>query len=108
MSRTQVHHTNERFHLPEPLDHLINTDGESHPLLNTMMLATVVLAVVSLVCLADTGWYVVGMWAGLVGIPVGLVAQFFSATRGERWVIIPATIACAFAFLMNVNNGGLL
>jgi hypothetical protein len=92
------------IHLP----HLtLNTDGERHPLENSLTLAAAVLAAVALSCAWVTSLHVVASWAGIAGTAIGLRAQLVSATRGERGVNVVAIGAAAVGMAFGLHNGGL-
>jgi hypothetical protein len=93
--------------LPEPLNHMINSDGERHPKENALAFLTLGLGILSLIAATNADWHVPGSWMGLVGALVGGFDQFISKTRGERWIIVTGLVASALGFALNLANGGL-
>ncbi|MGH9305223.1 MAG: hypothetical protein ACRDZ5_12580, partial [Acidimicrobiales bacterium] len=79
----------------------LNSDGRSHPLLNTASFFTLLVGLLSfaLGLFLRNGpgglhmWAVVAAATGLAAMVVGLVAQMLSATRAERVIIVTGIIA---------------
>lgn len=87
--------------------HILNTDGKSHPLENTLTLVAVICALVSLICIAFPQMHVLASWFAIAGIGLGLRAQLVSATRGERAVNVVAIGAAAYGLAFALVHGGL-
>src|SRR6185437_2283687 len=92
----------------------LNSDGQSHPLLNATSFFVLIVGLVSfaLGLFLRTGpngthtWAVVASVTGLVGLLVGLVAQMLSATREERVIIVPGIIAAFVGLCLGLAHGG--
>jgi hypothetical protein len=85
----------------------LNTDGQRHPMENTLTFAAAILAAVALACAWVSSLHVIASWAGIAGTAVGLRAQLVSATRGERGVNVVAIGAAALGMAFGLHNGGL-
>jgi hypothetical protein len=85
----------------------LNTDGRPHPRENALTTVTVVAAVVAVACAFVPSLHVLGSWAGIVGMLVGGLAQYLSATTAERMVVVPAIIGSALGLAFGLVNGGL-
>lgn len=92
------------IHLPHIT---LNTDGERHPIENSLTIATAMLAAVALSCAWVSSLHAVASWAGALGVVIGLRAQLVSATRGERGVNVIALGAAAVGMGLGLHNGGL-
>jgi len=84
----------------------LNTDGRRHPVENALTALTVLLGVVALACTLSESLHVIGSWAGLVGVIVGLYGQLRSATTAERFVLVIFLGAAAVGFGLNMAHGG--
>jgi hypothetical protein len=85
----------------------LNTDGKRHPLENSLTVATVGCAIVSLVCIPFVSLHVLASWFAIAGIAIGLRAQLVSATRGERAINVVAIGAAAYGLAFGLVHGGL-
>jgi hypothetical protein len=85
----------------------LNTDGRAHPRENTLVAATVLFALVAVVCAFFRDMHILGAWTALAGVVTGLISQMFSATTGERAVTVLALGASAVSLFMNMYHGGL-
>ncbi len=94
-----------KIRIPHPT---LNTDGQRHPLANTLTTLTVVLAVVTLISAFNPSRHVVGSWVGMLGAIVGFAAQMISATTAERAVNVTAIGAAIVGWGLNMANGGFL
>ena len=92
----------------------LNSDGQSHPLLNTLAVFTLVGGVVAfalgmvLVNVSSPGHAIAVTAAviGLVGLLVGLYAQMVSATREQRILIVTGMIGCFVGLALGLAHGG--
>lgn len=93
----QVLHNGSESRAGAPGRHfsLLNTDGERHPLQNTLALTAFVLGVTALVTGFIPETHFVGALAGVIGLPMALYSQLISATIGERWFNVIAMV-CSF------------
>lgn len=92
-----------RIHVPHPT---LNTDGQRHPLANTLTTLTVLFGLVALFCALDPSRHVIGSWSGLLGAITGFSAQLISATTAERAVNVIAIGAAMVGWGLNMAQGG--
>ncbi|MDX2647253.1 hypothetical protein ACFYYN_00425 [Streptomyces sp. NPDC001902] len=85
----------------------LNSDGRPHPVENTLAVATVVLGLISSIAAFWSGLHLLSSWAGLVGILVGAVGQYRSATTAERFFFIIGMGLAAVGFYIGMAHGGL-
>ncbi|MFI9050562.1 hypothetical protein [Streptomyces sp. NPDC053427] len=86
---------------------LLNSDGQAHPVENTLAIVTVVLGAIAAFATFSPGLHLLSSWVGLVGIGTGLWGQFISSTTGERFLLIIGLGASAFGFYLGLAHGGL-
>jgi hypothetical protein len=86
----------------------VDSDGQSHPRENRLVLITVILAVIALACAFVESLHIIASIAGLLGMIVGLWAQLVSATTAQRWVIVIALGAATIGFAFGLANGGFM
>jgi hypothetical protein len=92
----------------------LNSDGQSHPLLNAASFFTLIIGLLSfaLGLFIRTGpssvhaWATVAAVTGLTGMLVGLFTQMMSATREERVIIVTGIIAAFVGLCLGLANGG--
>lgn len=86
--------------------HLLNTDGQRHPLENSLAVFTLVTGVIAFAA----GWVVsLHLMATVVGglsLLVGLYAQLISATRPERMIIVTGLVAGFVGVALGLGHGG--
>lgn len=92
-----------RIHVPHPT---LNTDGQRHPLANTLTTLTVLLGLIALFCALDSSRHVIGSWTGMLGTITGFSAQLISATTAERAVNVIAIGAAMVGWGLNMAQGG--
>jgi hypothetical protein len=96
--------TRARPHLPHVT---LNTDGERHPMENSLAIFTLVAGLVAFAF----GWmvrmHVLASWIGLAALLVGLYAQMISATRAERMIIVTGLVAAFVGLALGLGHGGL-
>ena len=85
----------------------LNTDGQPHPLENTLVAVTVTLGLVAFVTAFFYSLHLVSSWTGLVGILVGAYGQYRSATTAERFALIIGLGFAAMGFYLGMAHGGL-
>jgi hypothetical protein len=86
---------------------ILNTDGRSHPVANTLAVLAGCLALVSAVSAWYPSTHLVGSWTGLFGLIAGLWSQMISATTAERWINVSAMIISGVGFMFGLAHGGL-
>ncbi|MEU9110685.1 hypothetical protein AB0D04_02500 [Streptomyces sp. NPDC048483] len=86
---------------------LLNSDGQAHPVENTLAVVTVVLGAIAAFATLSPSLHLLSSWVGLVGIGTGLWGQFISSTTGERFLLIIGLGAAAFGFYLGLAHGGL-
>jgi hypothetical protein len=98
------------------LPHLtLNSDGQSHTLLNAFAIFVLILGLASFVIglvirnvpSADThAMAIVAAITGLVSLVVGLITQMLSATREQRVIIVTGIIAAFVGLALGLAHGG--
>jgi hypothetical protein len=86
----------------------MDSDEQSHPRENRLVVVTVVLAIIALGCSFVESLHILASIAGLLGMIVGLWAQMVSATTAQRWIIVIALGAATIGFAFGLANGGFL
>jgi hypothetical protein len=92
----------------------LNSDGQSHPLLNALSVFTLIVGVVSFtlglvlvnVTSAGHGAAIAAAVTGLAGLLVGLYAQMMSATREQRILIVTGMIGSFVGLALGLAHGG--
>ncbi|KPH99169.1 hypothetical protein [Streptomyces sp. NPDC086989] len=92
---------------PQSSISLFATDGKSHPLQDTLVVATVVLGLVAFVTGFFDNLHLLSSWTGLVGILTGAYGQFISETTRERFALIIGLGAAGVGFYLGMAHGGL-
>ena len=92
-----------------PRPHLtLNSDGQRHPLENSLAVFTLVTGVV----VFAAGWVVslhmLASVLGVVSLLVGLYAQLISATRAERMIIVTGLVAAFVGTALGFAHGGFI
>ena len=89
-----------------PRPGLLNSDGERHPLENSLAVFTLVAGVIAFA----VGWvvslHVIATVVGGVTLIVGLYAQLISATRPERMIIVTGLVAAFVGTALGLAHGG--
>jgi hypothetical protein len=99
---------------PNPL-RILNSDGRSHPVENTVAIGILLVGLVSFVLGVvirnmtnpGTALSIVATVTGLVSLFVGLYAQMVSATREQRILIVTGIIAGFVGLALGLAHGGL-
>jgi hypothetical protein len=85
----------------------LNTDGQPHPLENTLVAVTLALGLVSFVTSFFYNLHLLTSWTGLVGILVGAFGQYRSQTTAERYGLVIGLGLAAVGFYLGMARGGL-
>ena len=94
----------------------LNSDGQSHPVVNALTIFTLVVGLVSFVLglvirnvsgAGGLGWAIATAGTGLAAMLVGLYTQMISATREERVLIVTGIIAGFIGLALGLAHGGL-
>ena len=84
----------------------LNSDGQSHPLENSLAVFTLVAGLI----VFAVGWVVelraLASVLGIITMLVGLYAQLISATRPERMVIVTGLVAAFVGVALGIAHGG--
>ena len=92
-----------RPHMPSVT---LNSDGQRHPLENTLAVFTLVTGIIAFA----VGWVVslhlLATVVGFVSLLVGLYAQLISATREERVIIVTGLVAAFVGTALGLAHGG--
>ena len=86
---------------PSPADTRLHAYAGSHRRQDVLAWSSLILGVASFL-LAAFGGSVIGAVLGLVGFAVSVVAQMFSATTAERWLILPGWALAFVGGLLNL------
>ncbi|MFC6085579.1 hypothetical protein [Sphaerisporangium aureirubrum] len=86
----------------------LNSDGHRHPLENALTLTALGLGAVAFVCGLIVDAHAVASFAGVLGFPAGLYAQYVSATTAERSVNIVAIIMSFVGVALGIFHGGFI
>ena len=96
-----------------PRPHILNTDGQTHPVENAManfvLLAGLVSFVLGLVIRnVHTGpaGHIIATSTGLAALLAGLYAQMVSNTRNQRVLIVSGIIAGFVGLAIGLSQGG--
>ncbi|MFG1805379.1 hypothetical protein [Streptomyces sp. NPDC049040] len=84
-----------------------NTDGRTHPLVNTLAVVTLILGGIAAISSIFNSLHLLSSWTGLIGIFTGGYGQFISATTAQRFVLIIGLGASAVGFFIGAAHGGL-
>ncbi|AIV35391.1 hypothetical protein LMJ38_03000 [Streptomyces sp. R1] len=90
----------------KPRTGLLATDGKPHPLQDTLLAVTVVLAVLAVATASFRGLHVLTSWAGLLGVLTGGYGQYVSETTRERFGLVLALGVSAFGLFFGIYHGG--
>ncbi|PZG49821.1 hypothetical protein C1I98_11260 [Spongiactinospora gelatinilytica] len=84
----------------------LNTDGVSHPIENTLSVATLVCGLVAFVTGFVSEAHILASWVGALGFGGGLYSQYVSATTAERSVNIVGIVAAFVGVSLGIYHGG--
>jgi hypothetical protein len=91
---------------PRQLRLTLNSDGQRHPLENSLSAFTFVAGIVAFATGLIVRQHVVAVAVGGAGFLVGLYAQMVSATREQRVIIMAGIIAAFVGLGLGVAHGG--
>jgi uncharacterized membrane protein HdeD (DUF308 family) len=97
-----------------PRPHILNSDGQAHPVENVLTIFTLLVGLISFVLglivrnapTIGAVWHIIATVAGLAAILVGLYAQMVSATREQRVLIVAGMIAGFVGLALGLSHGG--
>ncbi|MFB4316396.1 hypothetical protein [Actinomadura sp. 21ATH] len=84
----------------------LNTDGERHPVENSLAVTAITLGLVALVLGFIPATHFFGALAGTIGLPVALYSQLVSATTGERWLNVVGMVTSFVGAAFALSHGG--
>ncbi|GAA2443163.1 hypothetical protein GCM10010191_69470 [Actinomadura vinacea] len=84
----------------------LNTDGERHPVENSLAVASITLGLLALVLGFIPATHFFGALAGVIGLPLSLYSQLVSATTGERWLNVVGMVASFVGAAFALSHGG--
>lgn len=84
----------------------LNSDGNAHPVLNALVIFTLVAGVVAFALGLIVRTHIPATIIGIVAFVVGLATQLNSATREERIFIMTGVIAAFVGMVMGIAHGG--
>jgi FtsH-binding integral membrane protein len=97
----------------DPRPHILNTDGQPHPLENALTIFVLVAGLASFVLglivrNVHTGpaAHIIATATGLAAFLVGLYAQMVSSTRNQRVLIVAGIIAGFVGLAIGLSKGG--
>jgi FtsH-binding integral membrane protein len=96
-----------------PRPHILNTDGQPHPLENALTIFVLLAGLVSFVLglivrNVHTGpaVHIIATATGLAALLIGLYAQMVSSTRNQRVLIVAGIIAGFVGLAIGLSRGG--
>jgi len=96
-----------------PRPHILNTDGQPHPLENAMAIFVLLAGLVSFVLglvirnvHSGPAGHIIATGTGLAAVLVGLYAQMVSSTRNQRVLIVAGIIAGFVGLAIGLSKGG--
>ena len=84
----------------------LNSDGQRHPLLNSLTIFTFVAGLVSFVTGLIVHLHLLASVIGMASFLIGLGAQLYSATREERVFIVAGVVAGFIGMGLGIAHGG--
>lgn len=84
----------------------LNTDGKRHPLENSLTLFTLAAGLASFALGFVVRAHLAATVLGLAAFGIGMYAQFISATRAERMLIVVGVTAAFVGLGMGIAHGG--
>ncbi|WP_395111408.1 hypothetical protein [Actinomadura sp. SCN-SB] len=84
----------------------LNTDGERHPVENSLAVASLIIGLTALVLGFIPPTHFFGALAGVIGLPLALYSQLISATTGERWLNVIGMVSSFLGAAFAVSHGG--
>ena len=96
-----------------PRPHILNTDGQPHPLENALTIFVLVAGLISFVlglivrnAHTAPAVHIIATATGLAAFLVGLYAQMVSSTRNQRVLIVAGIIAGFVGLAIGLSKGG--
>jgi hypothetical protein len=97
-----------RIRVPVHLPHVtLNTDGQRHPLENTLTAFTFVAGIAAFAMGLITKTHLPATAVGLAAFAVGCYAQLISATRAERVFIVTGMVGAFVGLGLGIAHGGI-
>ena len=97
----------------DPRPHILNTDGQPHPLENALTIFVLVSGLISFVlglivrnAHTAPAVHLIATATGLAAFLVGLYAQMVSSTRNQRVLIVAGIIAGFVGLAIGLSKGG--
>ena len=97
----------------DPRPHILNTDGQPHPLENALTIFVLVSGLISFVlglivrnAHTAPAVHIIATATGLAAFLVGLYAQMVSSTRNQRVLIVAGIIAGFVGLAIGLSKGG--
>jgi hypothetical protein len=94
----------------QPTSHVpritLNSDGNRHPVLNSLTIFTFAAGVVAFVTGLIVHLHLLATVIGLASFVIGLFAQLYSATREERIFIVAGLVAGFIGMGLGIAHGG--
>ncbi|MBO2453566.1 hypothetical protein J4573_41205 [Actinomadura barringtoniae] len=84
----------------------LNTDGERHPVENSLAVAAICIGLAALVLGFIPATHFFGALAGVIGLPLALYSQMVSATTGERWLNVVGMVGSFVGAGFAISHGG--
>ena len=84
----------------------LNTDGERHPMENSLAVAAICIGLAALVLGFIPATHFFGAVAGVIGLPLALYSQMVSATTGERWLNVVGMVCSFVGAGFAISHGG--
>jgi len=90
-----------------PAPHLtLNTDGKRHPLMNALTVFVCIGGIVAFALGLIVQTHLAATVLGMICFALGMYAQFVSATRGERMLIVVGIIGGFVGAGLGIAHGG--
>jgi hypothetical protein len=102
-SQTQAHHG--KSYTSFSVEH---SDGQAHPLQNTLAGITVVLGAIAIATCMFRSLHLLASWTGLFGVLTAAWGQYISITTAERFLLVIGGVAAAVGLGIGIAHGGLL
>jgi hypothetical protein len=84
----------------------LNSDGQRHPVLNSLTLFTFLAGITGFVLGFIVRYHIAASALGLAAMIIGFYAQMISATREERVLIVTGLIAGFVGLALGLAHGG--
>jgi hypothetical protein len=89
-----------------PARRTLNSDGQRHPVLNTMTVFTLAAGIVAFAFGFIKHDHLAATVIGIVAFCTGLLTQMLSATREQRIFIMAGVVAAFVGLALGVGHGG--